>query len=120
MSRPAQAIITEADAWQSLPGRFAGEWEGAASGSGISIIANRIESGGGGARLHRHAYPETFIIRSGRVVFVLDGEHVEGRAGQIVVVPAGVAHAFHNPGPEPLEMLDIHEHGSFQTEWLDG
>lgn len=114
----SSVTIVGAQSWLSSAERFSGEWQGGVSGSGISIISNNIERVGAGAKSHRHPYPEVFVIRRGAVTFDVDGVIVECRAGQIVIVPAGVAHAFWNPGPEPLEMIDIHESGAFDTEWL--
>jgi mannose-6-phosphate isomerase-like protein (cupin superfamily) len=115
-SRSSVTVI-DPESWLSSAERFTGEWQGGESGSLLCIIANQMEPGAG-AKMHRHPYGETFVIRRGRVMFDLAGEMIEGRAGQIVVVPAGVAHAFWNPGPESLEMIDIHESGAFETEWL--
>ena len=115
-SRTSIKIVAPED-WLSSTERLSGEWQGGASGSGICIIANHMEPGAG-AKMHRHPYAETFLIRRGTVVFDVAGEEFEGRAGEIVVVPAGVPHAFRNDGPEPLEMIDIHEKGAFDTEWL--
>lgn len=95
------------------------EWQGAGDGAGISIIDNHIEERGWGAKLHRHPYAETFLVRRGRVRIRVGEDEWIAEAGQLVVVPSGVAHAFVNPGPEPLEMIDIHESGSFVTEWLE-
>lgn len=61
--------------------------------------------------LHSHPYVE--------VLFVLEGESVvwqEGRedkaqhlkTGDMVALPAGIPHAFRNPGPNVLNMLGIH------------
>jgi len=112
------AIVVQPDSWLSSNERFSGEWQGGASGSGLSIIANEIEQVGGGAKMHRHPYAEVFLVRRGRVTFEVGGEIIAVGEGQIVVVPAGVPHAFRNPGPGPLEMIDIHESGQFDTEWL--
>jgi len=112
------AIITDPESWLSAPEHTSGEWQGRASSSRISVIANHMQIGDG-AKLHRHPYAETFVVRKGAVVFKLDGQTVPCREGQVVVVPAGVAHAFWNPGPGILEMIDIHENDVFVTEWLD-
>ena len=37
----------------------------------------------------------------------------------MIVVPANTPHKFTNPGPSPLETTDIHENGTFVTEWLE-
>jgi mannose-6-phosphate isomerase-like protein (cupin superfamily) len=111
-------VIDRAE-WADDPALWKGEWQGAAAGANISVIFNLQTEPGGGPRLHSHPYPETFIIRSGEAIFTVGGETIRARAGQIVVVPAGVPHKFTNPGPEPLESIDIHESGQFITEWLE-
>ena len=117
-SAASPAIITDPESWLGGPEHLSGEWQGRASGSRISVIANHMKTGDG-AKLHRHPYAETFVIRKGAVVFTLDGQTVTCWQGQVIVVPAGVAHAFWNPGPEILDMIDIHENDVFITEWLD-
>ena len=96
-----------------------GEFEGGAHGAGISVIFVHTEKIGGGPRLHKHPYPETFIIRNGRVRFTVGDEPIEASAGQIVVCPANVPHKFENLGPGLLEQIDIHEAGAFETIWLE-
>lgn len=112
-------LLTPADDWLGDTERFHGEWEGATRGAGICVIANRIDRPGGGPRLHRHPYAETFVVRAGRACFTVDGAEIEASAGDIVVAPANAAHRFTNLGPGPLETIDIHENGSFVTEWLE-
>ena len=114
-SRPA--ILDRSD-WADDPTQWLGEVQLGAHGARLCLIFNLMEPGNG-PRLHRHPYPETFVIRAGRAVFTVGDDTVEATAGQIVVVPAGVAHKFHNPGPDVLETLDIHESGSIDTEWLE-
>lgn len=114
-----QAAIIEPKDWQSRPGRFAGEWQGAASGANICVIANLFDAPGEGIGLHKHPYAETFVVRKGKVALTIGDATIEGREGQIFVVPADVPHGFVNAGPGPLEMIDIHENGTFITEWLD-
>lgn len=61
---------------------------------GISIILESTTKPGMGPRLHRHPYAETFIIRRGTATFTIGAEQLTGRAGQVLVVPAGVPHKF--------------------------
>jgi mannose-6-phosphate isomerase-like protein (cupin superfamily) len=100
-------------------GNWRGEFEGSAHGAGISVIFVRTDIIGDGPRLHQHPYPETFIVRNGRVRFTVGGEAIEAVAGQIVVCPANVPHKFENLGPGLLEQIDIHEAGKFETVWLE-
>jgi mannose-6-phosphate isomerase-like protein (cupin superfamily) len=111
--------ITKPGDWLADPQRFHGEWQGGANGAGICVIANRIDRPGGGPKLHTHPYAEVFVIREGRALFTLGDATVEASAGQILVAPAGMPHKFENLGPGPLESIDIHENGSFVTDWLE-
>ena len=112
--------ITEPDDWLADPQRFHGEWQGGAHGAGICVIANRIDGPGGGPRLHTHPYAESVrhAARAARLFTVGDAK-IEASAGQILIVPAGTPHKFENLGPGPLETIDIHENGTFVTEWLE-
>jgi mannose-6-phosphate isomerase-like protein (cupin superfamily) len=119
LGRTPMTSITEPAEWLTDLERFHGEWEGGMRGANICVIANHIEGTGGGPKLHRHPYPETFVIRKGRGLFTVGDRKIEAQAGEILVVPAGTPHKFENFGPGPLETLDVHESGSFITEWLE-
>lgn len=86
--------------------------------AGISIILESTSQAGVGPRLHRHPYAETFIIRRGSATFTIGDLTVVGHGGQVVVVPAGVAHKFRT-GPEGYEAVHIHAGEEFETEWLE-
>ncbi|WP_151526388.1 cupin domain-containing protein [Serinicoccus kebangsaanensis] len=87
-------------------------------GAGISIILESTGEAGVGPRLHRHPYAETFIIRRGSALFTIGADQVEGRAGQVLVVPAGTPHTFRT-GPGGYEAVHIHASATFETEWLE-
>jgi mannose-6-phosphate isomerase-like protein (cupin superfamily) len=74
---------------------------------------------GGGPKLHRHPYEEVFIVQEGTATFTAGDETVEVKDGQVIVVPAGVAHKFVNSGEERLRQVDIHASDRFVTEWLE-
>lgn len=84
----------------------------------VSIIFVDAAPGEGPA-LHRHPYAEVFIVQEGHVTFTVGDATVEASAGQIVIGPAGVPHAFVNSGSGPLRQIDIHLNDRFITEWLD-
>jgi uncharacterized protein YjlB len=42
--------------------------------------------------LHHHGGDEIWRVRRGRIRLTVDGRHIECGAGQIVVIPPGVAH----------------------------
>ena len=76
-------------------------------------------SRGGGPSLHRHAYPEVFIVADGEATFTVDGAEHVARGGQTVVVPAGAAHRFQNTGSVTLELTSIQPVAEMKTEWLE-
>jgi len=87
-------------------------------GTGVSFIVVDAPPGGG-PKLHEHPYEEIFLVQEGRVTFTAGDEVIEAGGGQVVVVPAGVAHRFVNPGAGRLRQVDIHASERFITEWLE-
>jgi quercetin dioxygenase-like cupin family protein len=73
---------------------------------------------GAGPRLHRHPYPEVFVIESGEARFQLGDDTRVVRGGEIVVGPANVPHSFTNTGTGQLHLTAIHGAAAFDTEWL--
>jgi quercetin dioxygenase-like cupin family protein len=74
---------------------------------------------GGSVRLHKHPYKEIFIIQEGVSTFTVDSTTLEAHAGQIIIVPAGVAHKFINNSDRHLKQIDIHVNKEFITDWLE-
>ena len=74
---------------------------------------------GGGPKLHRHPYEEVFLVQEGFATFTAGEQTVEVKVGQVVVVPAGVAHKFVNTGAGRLRQVDVHASERFTTEWLE-
>ena len=59
------------------------------------------------------------MVQEGSATFTAGDEVIEARGGQVVVVPAGVAHKFVNSGAGPLRQVDMHASERFITEWLE-
>ena len=75
---------------------------------------------GAGPRLHRHPYPEVFVIESGQATIQLGEDEIVAVGGQIAVAPADVPHGFTNTGTGELRLTAIHGAAEFDTEWLAG
>jgi mannose-6-phosphate isomerase-like protein (cupin superfamily) len=75
---------------------------------------------GGGPRLHRHPYPEVFIVESGQATFRLGDKEIVVPEGHVVVGPSNVPHGFTNTGTGELHLVAIHGASRFATEWLAG
>lgn len=95
------------DNYERLPG-----------GVGISLILESTTRAGVGPRLHQHPYAETFVIRRGAATFTIGEDTVEGRAGQVLVVPADTPHRF-TTGPQGYEAVHVHANPEFVTTWLE-
>ena len=101
-----------------LPGgESASRFEGRDHGAQVSFFVTH-QPPGRRVELHRHPYEETFIVRAGVATFTVDGETIEARPGQIVIVPAGAAHGFENRGDEVLHQVSIHPSDHVVQEWL--
>ncbi len=94
------------------------DFEELPGGANVSIILESTSRAGVGPRLHQHPYAETFLIRRGSATFTVGTEVIEGRAGQVLVVPADTPHKF-STGANGYEAVHIHANPRFVTEWLE-
>jgi mannose-6-phosphate isomerase-like protein (cupin superfamily) len=83
--------------------------DSSATGGALSTVQVTLEKGAGGAKPHRHEHSaEMFYVLNG-VVQVLSGtEIVRAEAGDVIVVPPRLAHAFsaeHGYGAELLIVI---------------
>ncbi len=95
-----------------------GNLKGADHGATVSLIFDHSDPGGG-PRLHRHPYDETWVVQEGNVTFEAGDERLHAVSGDIVIVPPDTPHKFTNDGPEQSVMVCIHASPSFVTEWLE-
>ncbi len=94
------------------------ELVGADHGASVTLVIVDAPPGSG-PRLHSHPYEEILIVQEGEATFRLGLAERIVRAGEIVIVAAGQAHAFTNTGAGPLRQLDIHVSPRFHTDWLE-
>ena len=103
-----------------LPGppeahRFIGAHHG-----GLPISLFLVDDGpGAGPLLHRHPYPEVFVVHAGQARFEIDEIRVTATAGDILIAPAMSAHRFTNTGETQLRVTAIHTAPEMDTEWLE-
>src|SRR5215475_7130223 len=64
-----------------------------------------VNAPGFGPPLHRHRETEIFRVLEGCYRFQVDNNQFEARAGDVVSVPGGAAHAFVNITDEPARQL---------------
>jgi mannose-6-phosphate isomerase-like protein (cupin superfamily) len=109
-------ILRASDQQRSSGGTLT--FEGEPFGSGVSFFLVNNQPGEG-PDLHRHPYPETWIVRSGRARFTADGQDVEVGPGDITVVTSETPHKFKNIGTERLDIICIHASARIIQEDLE-
>ena len=95
-----------------------GNLRGEDHGASISLILDESDPGGG-PRLHRHPYDETWVVIEGTLTFQSGDERIGSGPGDIVIVPPDIPHRFTNDGPGRSRLVCIHAHPTFETEWLE-
>jgi quercetin dioxygenase-like cupin family protein len=95
--------------------RFAADSTGLAGGLEVAVMAGPEQGSvhlevarsrlapGGTIRGHYHFFEESFYVLSGEVLVDIDGRRYALRRNDYGVVTAGVPHAWHNVGDEPVE-----------------
>ena len=74
------------------------------SGGAITIMET-VNAPGFGPPLHRHAETEIFRVREGVYLYEIGGRRFYGKAGDLITVPGGSAHAFVNVGERPARQM---------------
>ncbi len=95
-------------------------FEGEPYGSEVSMFIIDYHRVGEGPDLHKHPYPETWIIRSGKARFTVNEGVIDAGTGDMLVVPAETPHMFKNVGPGNLDIICIHPSPRFIQEDLAG
>ncbi|MBW9109007.1 cupin domain-containing protein [Microbacterium trichothecenolyticum] len=91
---------------------------GAEHGAGVSYFFVDNEPGQG-PDIHRHPYPETWVLLEGEARITIDGETLHAVAGDTATAPAGAWHGFKNCGAGRLRVLCIHASDRIIQEWQD-
>lgn len=94
--------------------RFVGREHGA----GISYFYVDAAPGEGPG-LHRHPYPETWVVLEGEVSITIGEERFVATAGDTATVGTGVWHGFTASGATRLRILCIHASDEIIQEWAD-
>lgn len=84
------------------------------AGRGQFVIAEWRDPGGSGkekrliAPTHvHHADDEAWYVLEGTLMFRIESDDVEARAGSAVLVPSGTSHTYWNPSTDPARYLII-------------
>jgi len=77
----------------------------------VSIFVTAYQRGQG-PRLHRHPYPEVFVVQTGTAAFTVGADELVVGEGHLVVVPAETPHAFKAAGDDVLRVVSVHPSGT--------
>lgn len=77
------------------------------------------EEVGLGPVLHKHPYPETWVLRGGKARFTAGDQVIVAESGDMLVVKAETPHKFKNLGPGTLDIICIHPSATFIQEDLE-
>jgi quercetin dioxygenase-like cupin family protein len=85
------------------------------TGGAFSLVEHPLPARALGSPVHTHANEDeyTFVLE-GRVGVQLGDEVLTAQAGDLVLKPRGVPHAFWNAGDDPARMLELISPGGFE------
>ena len=105
---PRRAARLTREDWASGEEFWRGRFEGAALGTGATVLFYATDEIGVGPRLHVHPYDEIFIVKEGNARFTVGGQMLDAGPGDVVLGPANQPHKYKNLGPGRLVTTDIH------------
>lgn len=73
----------------------------------ILWVGRFYKSTGDGIRSHSHPFYHMIFVQSGSLTMTAGAETFPMEAGQCILIPPGMDHAYSNPGTETLEGLEI-------------
>jgi quercetin dioxygenase-like cupin family protein len=91
---------------------------GAEHSAGVSYFFVDNEPGQG-PDVHRHPYPETWVVLEGEARITIGDATIIAVEGDTATGPAGMWHGFKNCGDGRLRVLCIHASDRIIQEWRD-
>jgi quercetin dioxygenase-like cupin family protein len=91
--------------------------EGDTLGADSTLILTDMAEGTG-PRLHKHPYPEIWVIMAGAARFTAGNDTIDAGVGDVVHVEAEMPHKFVVTAG-PARMVCIHVARRFHTDWLE-
>ncbi|WP_448585445.1 mannose-1-phosphate guanylyltransferase/mannose-6-phosphate isomerase [Thermaurantiacus sp.] len=92
-----------------------GSFEALGRGDGWQVKRIVVKPGGQ-LSLQRHAHrAETWVVASGEAIVTIGDDVSRLTRGETAHIPIGAIHRLENPGPEPLELIEV-QHGCYLGE----
>ena len=93
---------------------------GAVTGGQFALVEHTIAPRSLAAPLHTHEHEDEYsFVLAGRMAAQIADEVVEAEAGDLVLKPRGIPHAFWNPGDEETRVLEIISPAGFEQYFAD-
>jgi mannose-6-phosphate isomerase-like protein (cupin superfamily) len=93
---------------------------GADTGGRFALVEHTIAPRSLAAPVHTHEHEDEYsFVLAGRMGAQIGDEVVEAEAGELVLKPRGVPHAFWNPGDEEARVLEIISPAGFEQYFAD-
>ena len=99
--------VEHARGWRSERFGDSIHFEGPARFEQFGINVRRLAPGQTSGFYHRESAQETFLILQGRAIAIVEGHERMLRAGDLLHMPAGTAHAVVGAGTEPCVLLMV-------------
>jgi quercetin dioxygenase-like cupin family protein len=93
---------------------------GAATQGAFAIVEHDLAPRSLGAPMHTHEREDEIShVTSGRLGVQIGDEVLEASPGDTVLKPRGIAHAFWNPGDEPVRFLEVITPAGFEDYFAE-
>jgi mannose-6-phosphate isomerase-like protein (cupin superfamily) len=86
----------------------------------VTLLEHRLAPRSLGSPVHTHARTvEISVVTEGRLGILLGEDELEAVAGDVVVKPAGIPHAFWNPADEPARFVELLTPSGFERYFAE-
>jgi|SRR5829696_9077422 len=93
---------------------------GADTGGRFAVVEHTIAPRSLAAPLHTHEHEDEYsFVLAGRMAAEIGDAVIEAEAGDLVLKPRGIPHAFWNPGDEDTRVLEIIAPAGFEQYFAD-
>jgi mannose-6-phosphate isomerase-like protein (cupin superfamily) len=90
------------------------------TGGALGLIEATCPPGGGPVPHVHQQSDETFYLVSGSLEFLQGDQLLTAGTGDVVFIPRGMTHRFHNPGIQPANMVFIYTPGGPENLFIEG
>jgi mannose-6-phosphate isomerase-like protein (cupin superfamily) len=90
------------------------------TGGALGLVEATCPPGGGPIPHIHQEHEETFYMVSGELEFVQGERVLTAGAGDVVFIPRGMTHGFHNTGIQPAKLVFVYTPGGPENLFIEG